>query len=89
MNIQWSPSIIKKSEQLAELIQIEYRVRQFLTTALIKDAEHLLDYMEFIALDFETDQKCITVSKETPEPFYSLLNRQLKGFETAPSLQCT
>jgi hypothetical protein len=87
MHIHWKPGNIKKSERIAELLLLEYRVRQFLTTALIKDAEHLLDYMEFISLDLETDQKCITVSRETPEPFYSLLNKQLKGFEAEATLQ--
>lgn len=87
MNIHWSPSDIKKSEHIAELLLLEYGVRQFLTTALIKEAEHLLDYMEFISLELQTDLRTITVSKETPEPFYSLLKRQLQSFETSAALQ--
>lgn len=43
--------------------------------ALIKEAEHLMDYLSLVIVEVCPDKGTATIGKDTPEPLYSMLQR--------------
>ncbi|WP_418500545.1 hypothetical protein [Flagellimonas sp.] len=56
-------------------IHLEYAVQLQVRMALIKEAEHLMDYLSLIIVEVCADKGTVTINKDTPEPLYSMLQR--------------
>lgn len=74
MHINWLNTNSTQSEDIASLIQEEYKFRSRVTRILINQ---LKDYNETnldqISFDFDTQKKSFKICKSTPEPLYSEL----------------
>lgn len=81
MQINWIQNTRECSANLAEIIQTEYRFRNQLLLFLIRDAEHLVDYIGNISIDYHIHSGFFSISKNTPEPFYSLLGPEIDYFQ--------
>ena len=42
---------------------------------IIKEAEHLMDYLSLVIVEVCADKGTVSIDKETPEPLYSILSR--------------
>lgn len=56
-------------------IHLEYAVQLQVRMALIKEAEHLMDYLSLVIVEVCADKGTMTIGKDTPEPLYSMLAR--------------
>ncbi|WP_108423365.1 hypothetical protein [Flagellimonas amoyensis] len=64
-------------------IHLEYAVQLQVRMALIKEAEHLMDYLSLVIVEVCADKGTVTIGTETPEPLYSMLQR---NFDPSHSL---
>lgn len=74
MRINWLNTNTAQNENVASLIQEEYKFRYRITRILLN---RMKDYnetdLERISFDFDTDKKSFKVCSSTPEPLYSEL----------------
>lgn len=56
-------------------IHLEYAVQLQVRMTVIKEAEHLMDYLSLVIVEVCVDNGTISIGKETPEPLYSILSR--------------
>ena len=79
MKINWisnSNKIIKNSK---ELIDLEYKLKKDLLKLLLKyPSLDCCDDFKCYTFNYNVDNKKITISKTTPEPFYSKLKKVFK-----------
>jgi hypothetical protein len=52
-------------------IDLEYAVRLQVVKILIKEAEHLMNYISLVGIQIDASNGQISVHPETPEPLYS------------------
>ena len=52
-------------------INLEYAVRLQVVKILIKEAEHLMNYLSLVTIEINSSNGNVSVHKETPEPLYS------------------
>ncbi|WP_318342758.1 hypothetical protein [Flagellimonas baculiformis] len=71
-------------------IHLEYAVQLQVRMTLIKEAEHLMDYLSLVIVEVCADNGTVSIGKETPEPLYSILARNFDpsgSFTTAQRQQ--
>lgn len=80
MQIHWVQTKMKCSLNNDEIVQLEYKLRNFLVLFMIREAEHLVDYIHNITLNFHLDTSTFSIDIQTPEPFISLIHPQVEYF---------
>ena len=80
MKINWISTQEKNALAPLALINLEYALELQVIMILIKEAEHLMDYKSLIILDVDAKDSAVTINEETPEPLYSILERNLTNF---------
>lgn len=80
VQIHWVQTKKKCSLSNYEIVQLEYKIRNFLVLFMIREAEHLVEYIHNISLNFHLDTLTFSIDIETPEPFVSLIRPQVECF---------
>lgn len=80
MQINWVQSKEDNLVNTLEILNLEYKFRNQLLLFLIREAEHLVDYIGNIQLNFHLDNFHFALSHDTPEPFRSLVGPQIEIF---------
>lgn len=80
MKINWIQPAEKVALNYSEIVKLEYELRNHLLRCLIRDAEHLVDYIGNIELNFELDSGTFALHQNTPEPYISLIGPQIDSF---------
>jgi len=52
-------------------INLEYAVRLQVVRILIKEAEHLMDYLSLVVVQIDPGNGNVSIHRDTPEPLYS------------------
>ncbi|MBO0321642.1 hypothetical protein J0X14_04990 [Muricauda sp. CAU 1633] len=82
MNINWkSTEEINKPNSL-HLLNLEYAVELQVILILIREAEHLMEYRFLITVEVNPNNGQVSINEDTPEPLYSILERNFHGFDT-------
>ena len=81
MEIIWKEIEGKGTLGHEQKINLEYAVRLEVVKILIKEAEHLLDYLSLVFLDLDSSNGTVSVNSETPEPLFSKISRNLSQFQ--------
>ena len=80
MEIHWhspAPNALQR-------IHLEYEVQLQVRMVLIREAEHLMDYLSLIAVDISEGEGLLSIGSGTPEPLYSILRRNLAHIDPFP-----
>lgn len=82
MKINW-----KSTEEIDELnslrlLNLEYAVELQVILILIREAEHLMEYRSLITVEVDPNNGEVCIDGDTPEPLYSILERNFHGFDT-------
>nr|WP_288931489.1 hypothetical protein [uncultured Allomuricauda sp.] len=59
-------------------INLEYAVRLQVVKILIKEAEHLMDYLSLVVIEINSSNGYVSVHEETPEPLFSKIANNLE-----------
>ena len=59
-------------------INLEYAVRLQVVKILIKEAEHLMNYLSLVVIEINSSNGHVSVHKETPEPLFSKIANKLE-----------
>ncbi|MEZ4809416.1 MAG: hypothetical protein R2819_03575 [Allomuricauda sp.] len=81
MKINWKYITSKDVSNLRQVIDLEYALRLQVIKILIQEAEHLLDYLSLVVMEVDMNEHSIRVGDETPEPLYTLIQRNSDQFE--------
>jgi hypothetical protein len=49
---------------------------------LIREAEHLMEYCNLITVEVNSNNGQVSINDDTPEPLYSILERNFDGFNS-------
>ncbi|AOW21744.1 hypothetical protein [Urechidicola croceus] len=80
MKINWISKSKISAEEMNELLDLEYFYRKEITNLLLKDESmNCCDDFSCFTFDFDSKTSIISVSKETPEPYYTKLKRAILG----------
>lgn len=63
-------------------INLEYAVQLQVVRILINEAEHLMDYLSLIVLEIDSRNGMVSVHDDTPEPLYSMVERNFVQVST-------
>jgi len=63
-------------------INLEYAVRLQVVRILIKEAEHLMDYLSLVVVQIDTGNGNVSVHQDTPEPLFSKITNSLEQPES-------
>ena len=80
MEIHW----ISPAPNIFQCIQIEYAIQLQVRLLLIREAEHLMDYLSLISVEVFGRQGTLAIGRETPEPLFSLLAGNLPQIDPFP-----
>lgn len=80
VQIHWIQDSTKRCSNTYEIIQLEYKLQNHLVLFIIREAEHLIDYINNISVNFHVDTHSFSLSMDTPEPFFSLVRPQIEYF---------
>lgn len=79
MKINWTSNSNRIIANTKELIDLEYALQKDLLKLLLKyPALDCCDDFKCYAFNFNIDSRKLTISKSTPEPYYSKLNKVFK-----------
>jgi len=59
-------------------INLEYAVRLQVVRILIKEAEHLMDYLSLVVVQIDLYNGNVSIHQDTPEPLYSKIANNLE-----------
>jgi len=59
-------------------INLEYAVRLQVVKILIKEAEHLMDYLSLIVVQIDAYNGNVSIHQDTPEPLFSKIANGLE-----------
>jgi len=59
-------------------INLEYEIRLQVIQTLIKEAEHLMDYLYLVVVEINPSDGYVSVHPETPEPLFSKIAKNLE-----------
>jgi len=65
---------------------LEYAARLQVVKILIKEAEHLMNYLSLVGIQIDASNGKVSVHPETPEPLYSKISDKLVQ-PNAPNVQ--
>lgn len=85
MEIIWKNLGNKSKLSHERRIDLEYAVRLQVTKTLIKEAEHLMDYLSLVVIEINPSNGYVSVNNETPEPLFSKIANNLEQPETKKS----
>lgn len=77
MEIIWNNLQSKRALPHDERVDLEYAVRLQAVKILIKEADHLMDYLSLISVEINLENGFVSVSDETPEPLFSMIANNL------------
>lgn len=63
-------------------INLEYAVQLQVVRILINEAEHLMDYLSLIVLEIDSNNGRVSVHDDTPEPLFSMVERNFVQVNT-------
>ena len=78
MEIIWKNLGAKNNCNHERSINLEYMVRLQVVKILIKEAEHLVDYLSSVVIEINSSDGCVTVHEDTPEPLFSKIASNLE-----------
>jgi hypothetical protein len=82
VKIVWKSSKENTKITPLRLLNLEYAVQLQVIKILIKQVEHLMDYQSLIVVEVDPQNGAVCINKETPEPLYSILQRNFHGFDS-------
>ncbi|MAU17463.1 MAG: hypothetical protein CMH46_18200 [Muricauda sp.] len=77
LEIIWNNLQSKSALPHEDRVNLEYAVRLQVVKILIKEAEHLMDYLSLISVEINLENGFVSVSDETPEPLFSMIANNL------------
>ncbi|WP_306012388.1 MULTISPECIES: hypothetical protein [unclassified Allomuricauda] len=86
MEIIWKHTENKTFLNHESRINLEYAVRLQVVKILIKEAEHLMNYLSLVGIQIDASNGKVSVHPETPEPLYSKISDKLVQ-PKAPNVQ--
>ena len=81
MKINWKSNKENNKVTPLRLLNLEYAVQLQVIKILIREVEHLLDYQSLVVVEVNPQNGAVRIDEETPEPLYSILNRNFHGFD--------
>ncbi len=78
MEIIWKNIEDKDTWNHEHSINLEYEVRLQVVKILIKEAEHLMDYLSLVVIEINSSNGYVSVHEETPEPLFSKIANNLE-----------
>jgi len=75
LEILWKHSSEPNRLGHVQRINLEYAVQLQVVRILINEAEHLMDYLSLIILEIDSRTGTVSVHDDTPEPLYSMVER--------------
>ncbi len=78
MKIIWKSLEGKSGLNHEHRINLEYDVRLQVVKILIREAEHLVDYLSLVVIEINPSNGYISVQEETPEPLFSKITNNLE-----------
>lgn len=59
------------------LLDMEYHLQLQVIMVLIKEAEHLMDYLSLVIIDIDPKEGSLQINMDTPEPLRTILRKGL------------
>lgn len=78
MEIIWKNLGAKNNWDHERSINLEYMVRLQVVKILIKEAEHLMDYLSLVVIEINSSDGYVSVHEDTPEPLFSKIANNLE-----------
>ncbi|WP_421813031.1 hypothetical protein [Flagellimonas sp.] len=78
MEIIWKNLKDKRALYHERKINLEYAVRLQVVRILIKEAEHLMDYLSLVVVQIDPGNGNVSIHRDTPEPLYSKIANNLE-----------
>ncbi len=82
MKINWKPTEEINRLNYLYLLNLEYAVELQVILILIREDEHLMKYRSLITVEVDPNNGQVSINDDTPEPLYSILERNLQGFDS-------
>ncbi len=82
MKINWKSTGKINQQNSLHLLNLEYAEELQVILILIREAEHLMEYRSLITVEVDPDGGQVSIDSETPEPLYSILERNFHGFDS-------